>query len=315
VPVTASTQAGAKTPVGLFLAGLVIVVLAVETISILAGGPVDALLLYLPGIDKLLHVLGFLVVYQVCHRLVTRNVPPSRRVTWAVGAVLLALAAADEIAQGLRSIRTVALADFIASVCGVILGMCWVERKAPSVVPRIAAAMALGLAVFLTSASYYNQHHLSAAVRLGRAGDRAGARREYQLALESGVRNASLLNELGWLEVEATDGDPWRAVDYASQALSMRPNDPDIQDTYGWALYRAGRNLESLGYLERAYAAKPDMFCINYHLGAVHLALGQPEKAAGYLRRQLMFPDTVEAARARQLLTWLDGQMNSGGAR
>ena len=46
----------------------------------------------------------------------------------------------------------------------------------------------------------------------------------------------------------------------------MSPADADIYDR---ALHHAGRSAEALPYLERAYAAKPNMFCIHYHLREV----------------------------------------------
>ena len=97
---------------------------------------------------------------------------------------------------------------------------------------------------------------------------------EYRLALHDGLDSPSFYNELAWIEVESGTGDVRAAVDYAARALAATPRDPDVLDTYGWALHHAGRSREALPLLERAFAGKPRMFCIHYHLGEVYAALG-----------------------------------------
>ena len=154
--------------------------------------------------------------------------------------------------------------------------------------------------------SVTRQRHLYAAVQFERAGDFVGARREYLAALSAGEQGAHLYNQLGWVEIESGIGDPSMAVLYSERALALRPNDPDIFDTYGWALHHVGRNAEALSYLDRAYAARPDMFCIHYHLGEVLVALGQIDKARFHFRQQLKFVNTSEAERARRSLEKLD---------
>ena len=47
---------------------------------------------------------------------------------------------------------------------------------------------------------------------------------------------------------------------------------------------------------------QPDMYCIHYHLGAVHAALAQREKAREHFLKQLEHPNTREAALAQQAL-------------
>lgn len=287
------------------LLALVAVVLVVEAVSIVLGGWVDQLLVYVPGVDKVLHVAAFTFIFLVTERIV-RDVIPDQRLRAAVvaGGVLL-LAAGDELGQGLRADRDLDARDFIASVCGVGLGLAWTWRPVSLAVASSVATVALVAAGTVAGESYSTQRHLNAGVRYSRVGDFVSARREYRLAYEAGVRNAGLFNELGWVEIESGQGDPKVAVDFAAQALALRPENPDIQDTYGWALHHAGRSAEALPYLERAYAASPDMFCIHLHLGAVYLALGQAEKARRHLALQVERQDTREAARAAEMLARL----------
>ncbi len=288
---------------GRVVLGLVAVVVVVEAVSIAFGGLVDDLLLYLPGIDKVLHAAGFLAIFVVCHRLMKATLPGFDAGALALGLALVVLAAGDELGQGLRSNRSLDLKDFIASVSGVALGVAWLLRPRRPWLALAAGMAALIVTGVVTLESYTTQRHMNAGTRFSRAGDFASARREYRLAYEAGVRSASLFNELGWVEIESGEGDPKSAVEYAAQALAMRPDDADVQDTYGWALHHAGRSAEALPFLERAYRASPDMFCIHYHLGEVYLALGRTETARAHLLKQLERQDTREAARAAEVLS------------
>jgi len=282
------------------------VVLVVEAVSIVAGGLVDSILVYAPGIDKVLHVLAFLSIYLVCNSL-TRNALPDLRVrSMVLCAGLFLLAAGDELGQSLRPGRSLDWDDFAASLSGVALGAA--SRWRPVGV-RVAVAMALAalaVAGSVTFDSFQTQRHINTGVLFSRAGDFSSARREYRQAYEAGIRSATLLNELGWVEIESGEGDPQVAVEFAAEALGLQPDNPDIHDTYGWALHHAGRSAEALPHLERAYAEKPDMFCIHYHLGQVFLALGRPEEARFHLLRQVERRDTREAARAADTLAQID---------
>ncbi|MGH8702036.1 MAG: tetratricopeptide repeat protein, partial [Burkholderiales bacterium] len=61
-------------------------------------------------------------------------------------------------------------------------------------------------------------------------------------------------------------------------ALKLAPEDPFIQDSMGWVLYRMGRNKEGLDYLQRAFKQRPDPE-IAAHLGEVLWALDQRDAA------------------------------------
>jgi tetratricopeptide (TPR) repeat protein len=61
-------------------------------------------------------------------------------------------------------------------------------------------------------------------------------------------------------------------------ALKLAPEDPFIQDSMGWVLYRMGRFEEGLVYLERAFAQRRDPE-IAAHLGEVLWVLGRREQA------------------------------------
>ena len=167
----------------------------------------------------------------------------------------------------------------------------------------VIGATAFAIATSITMTSIARQRHLNAAVRFERVGDFVGARREYLAALSAGDETARVYNQLGWVEIESGIGDPSMAVRYAERALAMRPNDPDIFDTYGWALHHVGRDVEALSYLDRAYAAKPDIF--SYPLSSWSSAGGRWARSTRpslHFKQQMELVNTNEAERARKAL-------------
>jgi len=61
-------------------------------------------------------------------------------------------------------------------------------------------------------------------------------------------------------------------------ALKLAPDDPFIQDSMGWVLFRMGRNQEGLDYLQKAFKQRPDPE-IAAHLGEVLWALEKHDEA------------------------------------
>lgn len=61
-------------------------------------------------------------------------------------------------------------------------------------------------------------------------------------------------------------------------AHKLAPEDSYILDSLGWVLFRLGQNQEALGYLQRAYEARPDAE-IAAHLGEVLWVLGRQAEA------------------------------------
>jgi Tfp pilus assembly protein PilF/VanZ family protein len=283
-----------------------VAVVLIELVGFVFGGAVNAVATRVPGTDKILHFFGFAVLSLVIAALLRRTSPGVRSPALGVSLVLALVAAGDELGQAFNPSRNVDFDDLVAGWCGLAIAGCWqLRRRRPAIALAVSVA-ACAIAGSVTMTSVTRQRHLNAAVRLERVRDFAGARREYLAALSAGEQSAHLYNQLGWVEIESGIGDASLAVRYAERALAMRPNDPDVLDTYGWALHHAGRTTEALPYLERAYAAKPNMFCIHYHLGEVLVALGQIDKAKFHFKRQMEFVRTSEAERARISLARLE---------
>ena len=90
--------------------------------------------------------------------------------------------------------------------------------------------------------------------------------------------HAHAYNALGYTLADRTDRLQ-EAHDLIGQALKLSPEDPFIQDSMGWVLYRLGRLDEGRAYLERAFKLRPDPE-IAAHLGEVLWAQGQRDEAA-----------------------------------
>lgn len=282
--------------------GLVVLVAVVITGSWLAGETVNGLLLYLPGVDKVLHFTAFAVLFLVCDWLMQRYAPRVRTGRWLLAIGLAMVSMADEAAQGLQASRSVEVADLVASLGGVLFGVALTFRRHHRMLAMGACSVALLAAGTVTVESYTTQRHINQAVWHARDGEFEAARRDYQLALEAGANPSHLYNELAWVEIESGVGDPLQAVEWSRHAVELHPDDPDVLDTHGWALHHVGRDPEALLFLERAYAGDPDMYCIHYHLGEVYLALADRTRAEWHFRHQLRFEGTREAPRAAAAL-------------
>lgn len=70
-----------------------------------------------------------------------------------------------------------------------------------------------------------------------------------------------------------------KALHYTRKAAVMRPDDGYIVDSFGWALYRSGRFLESVEQLEKAVGLIPDDSTVLSHLGDAYWQVGRHNEA------------------------------------
>jgi tetratricopeptide (TPR) repeat protein len=284
------------------LSGVIGLALLLASESLGAGQIFDVTLHY-PGIDKIAHLVQYALVFLAVWWLLGKLVEGRMARAAAAAAIALLLGVVDEFFQRSVANRSFEIADLGANLCGVLLGIglgpVLPSRRTARSVVAVAVIGATALAVH----SYRNLRHVNRGLLYTRQGDLPKALVEYRLALHDGLDSPSFYNELAWIEVESGTGDARAAVDYAARALAATPRNPDVLDTYGWALHHAGRSREALPLLERAFAGKPRMFCIHYHLGEVYAALGNGARAEWHLREQMrLFPRTSEARRAEQSL-------------
>lgn len=89
--------------------------------------------------------------------------------------------------------------------------------------------------------------------------------------------HAHAYNALGYTLADRTDRLQ-EAHELIDHALKLAPNDPFIQDSMGWVLYRLGRLDEGRAYLEEAFKRRPDPE-IAAHLGEVLWVQGRHDEA------------------------------------
>ena len=104
---------------------------------------------------------------------------------------------------------------------------------------------------------------------------------------------------------EADHGRPADAVRYATSAVRTRPDSILVQDAYGWALHRAGRDREAIVQARRAVRLGTRLPGLRYHLGVIEAALGDRAAARRDLRAALALNPAfhpLQAPAARALL-------------
>lgn len=125
----------------------------------------------------------------------------------------------------------------------------------------------------------------------------------YEKVLESAPENIVALNNLAWLYDEKDDP---RALEYAKRAYDLAPARPEISDTYGWILFRAGNMEQALGLLQKAAAGDGDNADIRYHLASALAATGSKQEALEHLDAILSgdaeFPSRADAKSLQETL-------------
>ena len=89
--------------------------------------------------------------------------------------------------------------------------------------------------------------------------------------------NVAALNALGYTLADRTERHQ-EALELIDRARVAEPDNAAIVDSYGWVLYRLGRNEEALVQLRRAWSLNNDPE-IAAHVGEVLWVLGQKDEA------------------------------------
>ncbi|MGZ3685081.1 MAG: tetratricopeptide repeat protein [Bdellovibrionota bacterium] len=113
---------------------------------------------------------------------------------------------------------------------------------------------------------------------LDRLGQKDDALTKMEALLAVNPNNPNALNFVGYTLVEK-GGQMEQAKTYLERAMSLKPDDAFILDSYGWLLYRTGKRREAMKQLERAYATKPEEGVIAEHLADIYVSLNLPRKA------------------------------------
>ncbi len=89
--------------------------------------------------------------------------------------------------------------------------------------------------------------------------------------------NALALNALGYTLIDQTDRLE-EGTRYIEQALMLKPNDPYILDSMGWAHFKQGNYDSAIELLKTAISRRDDPV-MAAHLGEVYWTLGRTQKA------------------------------------
>lgn len=136
-------------------------------------------------------------------------------------------------------------------------------------------------------------------LQLGGALERAGqwdaALPHLRRAVALGPDQAVALNYLGYALVDRGEAlsEGQRLLERASQ---LRPDDPSITDSLGWAYFRAGDFARAVPLLERAAQGNAASATINEHLGDAYWAVGRRYEA-----RYAWRAATINATAAQQM--------------
>lgn len=134
-------------------------------------------------------------------------------------------------------------------------------------------------------------------ISLERAGDWTKAEADFQQALRLSPEQPYVLNYLGYTWVEhGTRLAEARGM--LERAAELRPQDGNIADSLGWALYKLGDLPAAIRWMEKAVELESRNSVINDHLGDVYWAAGRRVEAQYQWRRALTLePEPGDAPR------------------
>ncbi len=133
------------------------------------------------------------------------------------------------------------------------------------------------------------------------AGDTVGAAESDALFAKQGVSIDPRTTALYWA---THDREHDRALRVASDERQTR-DDLYTEDTYAWALYRAGRLPEARAASDKALILNTPDARLLYHAGAIRLAQGHPTEGLALVRKALERNphfDVTGAREARELV-------------
>lgn len=119
-----------------------------------------------------------------------------------------------------------------------------------------------------------------------RSGRWPEAEADFRRALELSPEQPYVLNYLGYSWVERGE-NLVEARRMLERAVALRPQDGNIADSLGWALYKLGDIPGAIRWLERAVELESRSSVINDHLGDAYWAAGRHREAQFQWRRAL----------------------------
>jgi adenylate cyclase len=133
------------------------------------------------------------------------------------------------------------------------------------------------------------QAHLSLGIALGGSFDWAGAKNEFDRALELNPNLPYAYDASGWLLTIFGRSD--QAVEKEKKALELDPLNPSWNDGLGWYLYWAGRNDEAMRQLRSSIELFPSDAFSHFALGWCLLKKGNAAEAKAELQKAIELDD------------------------
>jgi predicted Zn-dependent protease len=103
---------------------------------------------------------------------------------------------------------------------------------------------------------------------------------QYQILAKANPQDFVAYNNLAWLLSELNAPN---ALEIAEQAYKLSPDNPGVQDTFGWILVNQGQAKRGLELLKKAFAKAPDQLDIHWHLAAAYHKAGDRANALANL--------------------------------
>jgi tetratricopeptide (TPR) repeat protein len=155
------------------------------------------------------------------------------------------------------------------------------QNWAPAITAYDAAILRLGAPVVVHWPLFYAR-----GIALERAKRWPEAEADFQRALSLNPEQPLVLNYLAysWVELGQNLVEARRMLE---RAVELRPNDGNIADSLGWALYKLGDIPGAVRWLEKAVELESQSSVINDHLGDAYWAQGRRREALFQWRRAL----------------------------
>ena len=155
------------------------------------------------------------------------------------------------------------------------------QNWAPAITAYDAAIGRLGAPVVVHWPLFYAR-----GIALERAKRWPEAEADFQRALSLNPEQPLVLNYLAysWVELGQNLVEARRMLE---RAVELRPNDGNIADSLGWALYKLGDIPGAVRWLEKAVELESQSSVINDHLGDAYWAQGRRREALFQWRRAL----------------------------
>ena len=108
----------------------------------------------------------------------------------------------------------------------------------------------------------------------------------YEHGLQYAPDDPMLLNNLAWAYL-MLGSDLGTAYMHIRKAITLAPEDLELQDTLAWWYYLTQDYLQAITLLNKIVKAQPDHALYRYHLGMAYLKSGHNEPARQHLQRAL----------------------------